>query len=338
MWYNRGMLRVALAILGVLAIAALAGCGQVITRPTATPIPSPTPTATASLPPRARPTATPEPTLRPSPTATPSPSPTPVYYRIQAGDNLYIIARKFGVTREALLAVNDIENERALQVGQLLLIPLAGETGPPEPTPTFTPTPLPVRVVNVYFHPGPLGDLTVLGEARNASGVDLERVLVQITLFDAADQPLASSRAYTELEVLAPGERGPFVVRFDRPPAPFAAYQAEVLSAAPAYTGSLYRQLEPVDVTSEERLSGALRIAGRLMNVGAEEAIQTTVVVTAYDPLGRVVAVRRVVPEHPTVARGGEVAFAVDLVPVGPVASFSVQPQARLQPTRTLRR
>ncbi|MDW8318146.1 MAG: FxLYD domain-containing protein [Anaerolineae bacterium] len=326
-----------LILLGVLTAIA-AGCGQVITRPTATPEPSATATSTPTQRPQARPTATPEPTPLPSPTATPSPTPTPVYYRIQAGDNLYIIARKFGVTREALLAVNEIENERALQVGQLLLIPLAGETGPPEPTPTYTPTPLPVQVVNVYFHPSPLGELTVLGEARNASGMDLERVLVRITLFDGADRPLASGQAYTELEVLAPGERGPFAVRFAEPPQGFASYQAEVLAAAPAYTGSLHRDLRPVDVTSEETPGGALRIAGRLLNVGAEEAIQTTVVVTAYDPLGRVVAVRRVAPEHPTVARGGEVAFAVDLIPAGPVDSFAVQPQARLRPTPTLRR
>lgn len=307
----------------------LAACGQVITRPTATPSPSATPTASPTVRAQALATATPEPEYTPPPTPTPTSTPTPTYYRIQAGENLFIIAAKFGVSHDALRDVNGIENERALQVGQLLLIPLSGETAPPEPTPTVTPTPLPISVENVYFHPSPLGELTVLGEARNLGASDVERVLVQVTLFDAEDQPLVAGRAYTELEFLAPGQRGPFAIRFPDAPARFASYQAEVLSAAPAYTGSLYRDLEPRDVVSEQGSRGPLRLSGRIVNTGAEEAVQAMVVITAYDPLGRVVAVRRVAPNHPVVARGGEVTFTAEVVAAGPVASYAIAVQGR---------
>lgn len=307
----------------------LAACGQVITRPTATPSPSATPTASPTAIAQALATATPEPQFTPPPTATPTSTPTPTYYRIQAGENLFIIAAKFGVSHDALRDVNEIENERALQVGQLLLIPLSGETAPPEPTPTVTPTPLPISVENVYFHPSPLGELTVLGEARNLSAGDVERVLVQVTLFDAEDQPMVAGRAYTELEFLAPGQRGPFAIRFPDAPARFASYQAEVLSAAPAYTGSLHRDLQARDVISEQPSRGPLRLSGRLVNTADAEAVQVMLVVTAYDPLGRVVAVRRIAPDHTMVARGGEVTFTVEIVPAGPVASYSIQAQGR---------
>jgi LysM repeat protein len=312
----------------------LTACGQVITRPTATPLPSPTPTASPTVLAQAQPTATPEPGFTPPPTATPTTTPTPTYYRIQAGENLFIIADKFGVSHDALRDVNEIENERALQVGQLLLIPLSGETAPPEPTATATPTPLPIGVENVYFHPSPLGELTVLGEARNLGAGDVERVLVQVTLFDVADQPMIAGRAYTELEFLSPGQRAPFVIRFPEGPAVFASYQAEVLSAAPAYTGSLHRDLEPIDVISEQPSRGPLRLSGRIMNTGSAEAVQTMIVITAYDPLGRVVAVRRVAPDHSVVARGGEVTFQAEVVAAGPVASYAIQVQGRrLTPT-----
>lgn len=309
----------------------LAACGQVITRPTATPPPSLTATATATSTAQAQayPTATPDSAFTPVPTATPTTTPTPTYYRIQAGENLFIIADKFGVSHDALRDVNGIDNERALQVGQLLLIPLSGETAPPGPTPTVTPTPLPISVENVYFHPSALGELTAMGEARNLSAVDLERVLVQITLFDDQDNPLTSASAYTELAYLAPGQRAPFAIHFADRPSRFASYEAQVLTAAPAYTGSLHRELEVLDLQSEQRPRWPLRLWGRIMNRGADEAVAVVAVVTAYDPLGRVVGLRSVAPDTNTIARGGETTFHAEVAPAGPVASFTVQIEGR---------
>lgn len=313
--------------LGILLALLLAGCGRVITRPTTAPTATVTATPTnAPLAATPRPTATLQPLM---PSDTPTLTPTPVYYRIQPGDNLYIIANKFGVSHDALRAVNGIENERTLQVGQELFIPLAGETGPPKPTATATPTPLPVAVEHVFFHPGPFGELTVLGEARNAGASDIEHVLVRITLFDELDRPLASSTAYPALYVLAPEQRAPFVLRFAQPPARFSSYQAEVLSAAPAYLGSLHRALTAVGVTTEQRAAGRWRVQGRILNTGAEEAVEVSLVATVYDPLGRVVGMRSVAPEPAVVARGGEAAFDLEIAPVGPVAAYTLQAQGR---------
>lgn len=317
------------SLLLALALVLLSACGgQVTTRPTATPPPSDTPTATIA-PPTIVATPTPD-TYTPPPTETPTVTPTPVFYRIQAGENLNIIAARFGVPHDLLRDINGIENERTLQVGQLLLIPLGGWTTPIEPTPTATATPLPATIGNVYFHPSPLGELTVMGEVVNASPVDLERVAVRITLFDGADRPLGDETTFTALDVVPSDGRAPFALLFADAPDEYATYQAEVISAAAAYTGTLHRQLEVVDVAAEPAVAGLLKLAGRVRNTGDDEAFAALLTVTAYDALGRVIGVRTVAPQPDVIAAGGgEAAFTVNLLAAGSVVTYTIQPEAR---------
>jgi LysM repeat protein len=331
LWYNAPVMT-AKKLCGLapllLTMFLLTACGQMMTRPTPKPAASPTPTATLA-PPVIEPTPTPD-TYIPPPTATPTVTPEPIIHSIQAGENLFIIAAKYGVSRDLLREVNNIENERALQVGQKLLIPVAGWGGPAEPTPTVTPTPLPAWVQNVYFHPSPLGELTVLGEVVNASNTDLERVVVQIALFDAADRLLAAQAATIALDALAPGQRSPFAVLFTEAPERYASYQATVLSAVPAYVGAMQRDLAPVDVALQQRSQGLIALAGRVRNDGSVEAVDVVVVATLYDPLGRVVGARSIASDPPTIALGGgEADFTIEIVPAGPVMTYTVQAQGR---------
>jgi len=319
------------ALSGMLALALLmlSACGgELVTRPTVMPLPSKTPTATIA-PPTIVATATPD-TYTPPPTATPTVTPTPVFYRIQAGENLNIIANRFDVPHDLLRDINGIEDERALQVGQLLLIPVGGWDGPIEPTPTVTPTPMPVVVENVYFHPSPLGELTILGEVENLSAADLERVQVRVTLFDGADRFLGSDTTFTALDVLPPAGKSPFVIFFPDAPDEYATYQAEVISAVPAYTGSLYRSLEVAEVAEQGETAGLLKLAGRVRNVGDAEALATLLTITAYDQQGRVVGMRTIAPEPDTIALGGgEADFTVDLLAAAPVVTYTIQTEAR---------
>jgi hypothetical protein len=331
LWYNAPVMSVnklgGLALL-LATTALLAACGQVVTRPTERAAATTTPTATLA-PPKIQPTPTPD-TYIPPPTATPTVTPEPIIHSIEAGENLFTIAALYDVSRDLLREVNGIENERALQVGQKLIIPVAGWGGPAEPTPTVTPTALPASVENVFFHPSPLGELTVLGEVVNASSVDLERVMVEIALFDQADRLLASQPAMTALDVLAPGQRSPFAVLFTQAPEQVATFQATVLSAVPAYVGTMQRNLEPVDVTLDLRSAGLAIVSGKVRNPGDVEAVDVVVVATLYDPLGRVVGTRSMASDPPAVAfGGGEAAFQIEIVPAGPVLTYTVQIQGR---------
>jgi LysM repeat protein len=98
------------------------------------PVPASTPVAVATD------TATPASAL-PTMTFTPGPG-APTIYRVQAGDTLLTIASRFGVTVEAIMAANGLENANFIQTGQELLIPVGGL---PETMPTNTPLPQPTE-------------------------------------------------------------------------------------------------------------------------------------------------------------------------------------------------
>jgi LysM repeat protein len=93
----------------------------------------PTATPTATEPP---PTPTQTPTPPPTPTSVP-PTPTPeavaaaasgggLTHTVQAGDNWFSIAQRYGVTQDALAAHNGKRSSDILQVGQVLRIPATG--------------------------------------------------------------------------------------------------------------------------------------------------------------------------------------------------------------------
>ena len=85
-----------------------------------------TPTRTPTM------TSTPGPTDTPTttPTQTPAPTPTPRTHVIQPGENPSYIASLYGVTVDELIALNNIEDVRALGVGQPLLIPASAKNDP----------------------------------------------------------------------------------------------------------------------------------------------------------------------------------------------------------------
>lgn len=59
----------------------------------------------------------------PAPTVTPLSTATPQSYQVQPGDNLTTIARRFGVSVEALSRANALTNPDRLRPGDVLIIP-----------------------------------------------------------------------------------------------------------------------------------------------------------------------------------------------------------------------
>jgi hypothetical protein len=68
-----------------------------------------------------------------------------IMHTVQAGENLYRIARKYGTSVQAIQQANGIADPTTITIGQKLVIPNLQATTEPEPTdtPTMTPTPLP---------------------------------------------------------------------------------------------------------------------------------------------------------------------------------------------------
>jgi LysM repeat protein len=319
-----GLIVIALALTGMLA-----GCGQVITV-TPTPTPEPTPTVdVAGVASTVEPTPTPAP-YTPAPTPTPTVTPTPVFHTVAGGESLLSIATRYGVSVSALQDANGILDPRLLQVGQQLIIPSPEEGAANDAFATPTPTPLPMLVENLHFGETVMGGLWVLGEVYNSSEVPLEQVRVGVTLSDEEQNELAQAQTLVALDLVDVHERAPFAVLFDHAPERFDQYQVAVISAVPAYVGSYYRDLAVEDLEIVGERYASYTVSGVIRNIGPEEAVSVQVVLTAYDPMDRVVAMRAVDPDHNVVARGGETTFTAILAPVGgPVTRVEAAAQGR---------
>lgn len=293
----------------------LAGCGQVITL-SPTPVPTVTPTialtlATDSLPP----TATPAP-YTPEPTLTPTLTPTPVFHTVQTGESLLSIATSYDVSVAALQDVNGILDPRTLQVGQQLIIPRRDEIDA-EVEPTATPTPIAMQIQNVFLGDTQIGNLWILGEVQNDTDTPLEQVRIGAFLLDEADEAVAGTEVLVALDLVEINERAPFALMFDAPHPPFERYQLFVSHAVPAYIGSYYRDLEVNQLEIVQERFSSYTVSGVIRNVGPEEAVGAQVILTGYDSLNRVVAMRKIDPEYNVVPLGGETTFSAILTPFG---------------------
>ena len=333
---NLKLLKLAAPTLMFLAsLLMLAGCGQVITRVTPTPSPRSTPVAVLTIAATARPTSTPAP-YTPAPTATPTVTPTPVIYRIASGDTLLKIAQQFGVSVAGIQDVNGITDPRSLRVGQELLIPVEEAEETAAGTPTAEPTPLPFTVKNLSFSNTPLGGLWCFGEILNSTGTDLEQAGIDIQLLDDGGKVLAEEQAYVGIDLLRPNAKAPFAVRFASPPQSFSSYHVLPWKGVAGYLGSYYLDLEVRNTAGEGERYATYTVTGVVTNIGPEDAVEITVTVTLYDALGRVIGMRRAVPDHNVILRGGQTTFSIEMTPAGgPVASFHVEAQGRRVPTPT---
>ncbi len=312
----------------------LTGCGQIIT-PTPTPRPTATPTiAVAAVSTDLPPTATPAP-YTPAATPTPTLTLTPIFHQIQPGDSLLAIAQQYGLSVAALQDANGIVDPRSLQMGQELLIPSPEEKVEDLSNATPTPTPLPVTVQNIYFSETNIGGLWALGEVYNESSTPLEQVRVGMALLGEDGNEIAIAGALVALDLVDGGQRAPFAILFGEVPARFARYNAFPLSAMPAYVGSYYRDLVVDNVESESERYAAYTITGIVRNTGLEDAVSVQVVLTAYDDLDRVIAMRQIVPDYNVIPRGGETTFTAVLVPIGgPLARVAAVAQGRRLPEK----
>lgn len=123
-------------------------------KPPTTPVPRPEP-APAPTPEPVPPTAPePEPTPQPAPEPPPAPAPEPpaapqyTTYVIQPGDTFYLIAQRYNISLDSLLAANPGVDPNNLQVGQTINVPVPS-TSLPEPTPVPSPEPMPATLRHV---------------------------------------------------------------------------------------------------------------------------------------------------------------------------------------------
>ena len=142
-----------MAFIGIVLVLLL-GCTRNQQEPTVPPprgtsavsVRASTPVPTATLPP-ATTTSPTDKMAAPSPTATataakPKETPTPsVVYVVEKGDTLSGIARKFSISVNDILAINNIDDPSKIRTGQSIAIPPGAQLLPPTPTAAATEAP-----------------------------------------------------------------------------------------------------------------------------------------------------------------------------------------------------
>ncbi len=242
---------------------------------------------------------------------TPLPSPTPFSYEVQAGDTLSEIAERFGVSLDALTAVNPNVSPNSMSIGTTLNIP----SDPANPSGASTSTPVPAPVKQIECYPTADKGMWCFVLVHNDTPDVIENLSAQVTFVDEKGQEFLSAQAFSPLNILPPDVSLPLMVFF--PPTVSANTQprAQILTGirlSPDDTRYLpaFIQNTLVQVDSSGRsaqVSGTVRLPE-----DAVPANSVWVAAVAYDDAGRVVGVRRW--ESPDgIQLGGNIQFSFEV-------------------------
>jgi LysM repeat protein len=249
---------------------------------------------TASLRPWSTPTRTPAP-----PTAAPTiaatieagPSPTPFKHIVRPNETILQIAALYGVTADALRAVNpELGSGDLLSIGQELRIPDAEGNPIGSLIPTATPIPLAIQPPTCY--PRPTRGVWCLTAVRNASDQMLENLVVEVEAVDAGGDVLGLAEVYPPLNFLPGGGLLPMVAIFGDEAAEVGAVSAIVRSAIAANSlETRYRQPEITRSTDLRQTGGRSWLVGGTLTVPADAPVvnRTLLLVTALGDTGQVV-------------------------------------------------
>jgi murein DD-endopeptidase MepM/ murein hydrolase activator NlpD len=238
---------------------------------------------------------------------------------IQKGQTLLWVASQYNVSTEALMAVNGIDNPRTLQIGQTLVIPV-GDSTSASGQPTATPTPMPMQVVNLAMHRTPVGGMWVMGEVQNDRDEYLDRVELQMSLYNADGRLLEQKASFAVADVVPAHGKAPFALLFPRhAPGGFASYEIITLSAEPVARWGNRHQYLVVEQVQGEMVEGTFRVEGTVFNPGQENAKDVRVTLTCYGSDGLVVGVSQV--GAGMLAAGKGKTFALSAIPAAPAVS-----------------
>jgi hypothetical protein len=282
----------------------LTACGQ---KADATPNPAtPVPYHTAA--------PTPSPSQPPVQTGIFLPTPTVITYTVVQGDSLSSIAKRMGISLEALVNANPDISATTLAVGTKLVIP-AGSQAATEPTPT--PASLPIKQVRCW--PETTGGLWCFAVLQNDYTDNLENISARFILLDVSGQELINQVVYGLLDILPPGASMPLAAHFAGPVRGYADVRVQMLTATRLLPGDVrYLPVRLENTLVRVDASGrTATVAGRLQLSGTAPANTTWVLASAYDAAGNVIGVRRWEADA-ALTPDGPVSFEFPVSSVGP--------------------
>jgi murein DD-endopeptidase MepM/ murein hydrolase activator NlpD len=256
-----------------------------------------------------------------------------VIHVVQQGDTLFGISIEYGVSVDALISANGLDENDFLRIGQALIIPLGVEEEPSRavvPADRMilpTPTPLPLEVENVALYETPVGGLLCMGEVVNTFDEPVTNLQVEVSLLAPDDSRLATAITLAAADYLDAGGRAPFSFLFADSPSGVDDVSVRVLRAeAISPITADFVSMEIRD--GEGEVSGPqYRIQGSVANVAGQVVERVTVVTIIYDDSGAVMGYRQEsISAGETLAPGASWRFEILLTPQGlePPSSFRI--------------
>lgn len=150
--------------------------------------------------------------------------------------------------------------------------------------------------------------LTVVGEVRNDSNLDVGQTDIAVTFYDAVGAVIGTANGQTMLDVIPPGEISPFIITLTRPSG-LASYSLRAV--ARPVTAGRNAQLAVIEVKRYEDDAGFFHVRGVIENTGNITAKRTKVAAVLYGRDNRVINVGFTYTSPPTLPPGGRATYDV---------------------------
>jgi LysM repeat protein len=230
-----------------------------------------------------------KPTLTPSP----QPTPTPYIYIVVEGDNPTVIAARFGITTEELLAANPGIVPQLLSIGSELIIPIS--EGDSHVVNLGLPAPIPVDESEPICYPTTSNGLWCFWSVKNNHPTPLENLSATVSLSDVWGKELYSQTAFSPLNVLWQGDTIPLTTYFPPPVPSWSEVQVQLSTALEVTDEDKYLSSQINNLQVHVTENGLSAIVSGAVTLQKEEksANRVWVAAVAYDKKGEVVGVRR---------------------------------------------
>jgi hypothetical protein len=198
------------------------------------------------------------------------------------------------------------------------------------PTPrriVATPTPLPpdtvlLGLMSSHEYEDDLGFFTIVGEVRNDLQMNVGKVLVTATFYNAGGDVIEEVSTSTMMDILLPSQRSPFALILPRP-VDLWEYSLRI-TARPTLEQPL-AGLEVIQSRAYEDGVGFYHITGEVENSGPRTADRVQVIVTLYDKWGKIVNAGFVYSAPQRVRPGEKAAFDCSFNYYPLVSEYAIQ-------------
>jgi hypothetical protein len=201
-------------------------------------------------------------------------------------------------------------------------------TALPSPTSTSPPPSPSVSPIEILSHKSYIQSnwYHIIGEVQNNTTYPMNFIKIVATLYDENNNVVGTDYTYTDLDIVLPGGKAPFVIATDQW-AGTASYKLQAQGSESE--GELPRQ-DLIVLSSNDYIQyDWLHVVGEVLNTGDTNAEYVRVVITLYDTQGDVVGVGYTYTELDIIPPGGTSPFDASTDFWEGYDQYSIQVQGR---------